>query len=162
MNILIHAPSDFNNLCVLTRTLECFGICNCTVFDPHRLVRERYGKSYSQRLRTLSAGAFSKIRFTRIDDTEAFIRAYAGRSLATVPDPSARSLYAFQFKDDDLVVFGSEACGLPEAIIGACDAKITIPQTGITQSLNLCVAASIIVSEWSRQRQERTAGQLHS
>lgn len=152
MNVLAHAPTDFANLCVLIRTLECFGISSCTVFDPHRLIRERYGKSYGRKLRAVSAGAFSKVRFTVIADTASYLRDHSGRTLATVPDPTAQSLYDFRFEDEDLVVLGSEASGLPAAIVAACDQRITIPQTGVTQSLNLCVAAGIVLSEWSRQR----------
>jgi hypothetical protein len=45
MEILIHAPEDFNNLCVLARTLEVLGVGRCHVFDPNRVVRPSYGKS---------------------------------------------------------------------------------------------------------------------
>ena len=65
MNILLHAPRDFNNLCVLVRTLECFGITRCAVYDPHQLVRERYGRSYAKRLRIVSAGAFPRVALQR-------------------------------------------------------------------------------------------------
>ncbi len=155
MQILIHAPSDFNNLCVMIRTLECFGILDCRVFDPHRLIRDRYGKSYGRKLRAISAGAFARMHFAKIEDTEAYIRAYSGRALATVPGNSASSLYDWRFADSDLLVFGSEASGLPDEIIRACHATLTIPQAGLTQSLNLCVAAGIFLSEWARQRGEK-------
>jgi tRNA G18 (ribose-2'-O)-methylase SpoU len=36
-------------------------------------------------------------------------------------------------------------------VIEACDVRLTIPQRGVTQSLNLCVASGIIVAEWFRQ-----------
>ena len=152
MNILIHAPSDFNNLCVMIRTLECFGIRECLIFDPHRLVRERYGKAYGRKLRAISAGAFAHMHFTRLDDTAAYLRAFSGRAIATVPDSTAPSLFTWQFAATDLLVFGSEATGLPEEVIAACHTTLTIPQAGITQSFNLCVAAGIFLSEWSRQR----------
>ncbi len=159
MNVLLHAPSDFSNLCVMIRTLECFGMRECAVFDPHKMIRERYGKSYGRRLRSVSAGAFARIQFTVIEDTESFIRSSTGRAIATVTAAPSQSLYDFRFEDDDLLVFGSEASGLPDAVVAACDHRITIPQTGVTQSLNLCVAAGIIVSEWSRQRGGATRGQ---
>ena len=55
MEVFVHAPEQFENLCVLARTLEVFGFERCHVFDPRRLVRDRYGKSYGQKLRTVSA-----------------------------------------------------------------------------------------------------------
>jgi hypothetical protein len=36
-----YAPEQFENLCVLARTLEVFGFARCYVFDPHRIMRER-------------------------------------------------------------------------------------------------------------------------
>ena len=151
MRVLVHAPEDFNNICVLTRTLEVLGVDTCFVYDPNRLIHARYGKSYSRRLKTVSAGAFFRIKFQRVAESLAFIRQHAGRSIATVPDQSATSLYEFEFHREDLIVFGSEGHGLPSRLIEACDERLTIPQRGTTQSLNLSVASGIILAEWFRQ-----------
>jgi tRNA G18 (ribose-2'-O)-methylase SpoU len=151
VQVLVYAPEDFNNVCVLTRTLEVLGVDTCFVYDPNRLSRSRYGKSYARRLRTVSAGAFFRIRFKRVAQPLTFIRQPAGRSIATVPDQSATSLYEFEFRREDLILFRSEGHGLPSELIEACDARLTIPQRGTTQSLNLSVASGIILAEWFRQ-----------
>lgn len=151
MQVLVYAPEDFNNVCVLTRTLEVLGVDTCFVYDPNRLIRPRYGKSYARRLRAVSAGAFFRIRFERVTQPLAFVRRHTCRSIATVPDQSATSLYDFEFRRDDLLVFGSEGHGLPSELIEACDVRLTIPQRGTTQSLNLGVASGIILAEWFRQ-----------
>lgn len=157
VQVLVHAPEDFNNVCVLARTLEVLGVDSCAVYDPHRLIRPRYGKSYGRRLRTISAGAFFRIRFERVASPVEFIREHAGRSIATVPDQSATSLYDFGFDGDDLILFGSEGHGLPEEVLEACDARLTIPQRGATQSLNLGVASGIILAEYFRQTESPAA-----
>jgi tRNA G18 (ribose-2'-O)-methylase SpoU len=152
MEVFVHAPEQFENLCVLARTLEVFGFDRCHVFDPHRLVRERYGKSYGQKLRTVSAGAFSKIRWLRIElDPLSFLQNYSGRRVATVPRQSATSLHHFRFQDSDLLVIGSEGRGLDAAILAACQEQITIPQAGLTESLNVAVASGIVLAEFKRQ-----------
>jgi tRNA G18 (ribose-2'-O)-methylase SpoU len=152
MEVLVYAPEQFENLCVLARTLEVFGFEHCYVYDPHRIVRERYGKSYSQKLRTVSAGAFSKIRWQRIEnDPLAFVREYAGRRVATVPRQSATSLHEFRFRSTDLLLIGSEGRGLEPPVLAACQAQITIPQAGVTESLNVAVASGIVLAEWKRQ-----------
>lgn len=153
MEILVYAPEQFENLCVLARTLEVFGFERCYVFDPHRLVRERYGKSYSQRLRTVSAGAFSKIRWQRIEaDPVGFVRSYPGRRVATVPPrPPSTSLHVFRFQRADLLLIGSEGRGLEAAVLELCEARVTIPQVGVTESLNVAVASGIVLAEWKRQ-----------
>ena len=151
MELLLHAPEDFNNLCVLARTLEVLGVGRCHVFDPHRIVRPAYGKSYTRKLMTVSAGAFFRIEFVPVTDPVEFIHCYRNRTVAAVPDQTAPPLYGFVFSPDDLLVLGSEARGLPAEVIEACDARLTIPQRGVTQSLNLCVAAGMIMGEWLRQ-----------
>jgi tRNA G18 (ribose-2'-O)-methylase SpoU len=151
MQVFVYAPEDFNNLCVLTRTLETLGVDSCHVYDMHNLVRPYYGKSYTRKLRSLSAGAFSRVDMLPVAAPLEFIGGFAGRSVATVPDQSATSLHAFSFLQDDLLVLGSEARGLPAEVIEACDVQLTIPQRGVTQSLNLCVASGIVLAEWFRQ-----------
>lgn len=152
MDVFLYAPEQFENLCLLARTLEIFGFRHCYVYDPHRLVRERYGKSYAQRLRTVSAGAFQKIEWRRVaSEVPEFLRAHSGRCVATVPRPSATSLYQFRFQRADLLLLGAERGGLPPAILDVCQEQVTIPQAGVTQSLNLAVASGIVLGEWKRQ-----------
>jgi tRNA G18 (ribose-2'-O)-methylase SpoU len=152
LDVFLYAPEQFENLCVLARTLEVFGFQRCYVYDPHRLVRERYGKSYAQRLRTVSAGAFQKLEWQRVAaEVPEFLQAYAGRAIATVPRQSATSLHRFAFRRSDLLLIGAEGGGLPPAILAACQEQVTIPQVGVTESLNLAVASGIVLAEWKRQ-----------
>ena len=150
-SIFLYAPQNFHNVCLLARTLEVFGHRECFVFDPHGLIRERYGKVRTRELRVVSAGAFEKIAWTRIEEPARALAAHAGRVVATVASRSASSLAGFEFSETDLVLFGSESQGLPETIVQASDAAITIPSRGETQSLNLAVAVGIVLFEWQRQ-----------
>ena len=152
MDIFLYAPEQFENLCVLARTLEVFGFRRCYVYDPHRFVRERYGKSYAQRLRTVSAGAFERIEWQRVaGEVPQFLRAYPGRRVATVPRQSATSLHEFRFQRSDLLLIGAEGGGLAPDILQECQEQVTIPQAGVTESLNLAVASGIVIAEWKRQ-----------
>ena len=151
LRVFLHAPGDFNNVCVLARTMEVLGFRECYVFDPQRIIRESYGKSYTRRLRVVSAGAFEHILWRRITDPLAFVVQHRGRSVATVADPGATSLCDFRFEADDLVIFGSESEGLPAAIVAAASVAVTVPTYGSTQSLNLAVAAGVFLFEATRQ-----------
>jgi RNA methyltransferase, TrmH family len=152
MEVFVYAPEQFENLCVLARTLEVLGFSACHVYDPQRIVRERYGKSYSQKLRTVSAGAFSKIQWQRVQgDPLDFLRTHSGRRVATVPRPSATSLHYFRFRPSDLLIIGSEGRGLTAPVLELCEAELTIPQAGVTESLNVAVASGIVLAEYKRQ-----------
>jgi Transposase len=49
MEVFLDSPQDFGNLCLLSRTLEVLGVKRCYVHDPHRLIRQRYGKSRTRK-----------------------------------------------------------------------------------------------------------------
>jgi hypothetical protein len=95
-NVLLHAPQDFRNLCVLARTLEVFGHRECYVFDPRRLVRERYGKSRTREMRVVSAGAFSKIHWQRIEDAGTIPRGLWGARHRDSREPASHRAYALR------------------------------------------------------------------
>jgi tRNA G18 (ribose-2'-O)-methylase SpoU len=153
MNIFLYAPDDFKNLCVIARSLECFGFKKCYVYDPHHLIRLQYGKSYTHRIRTVSAGAFFLIQWEVVERPREFIGAYSGRRIATELNQNGVPLNKFSFLPSDLVIFGSERNGIPPDIKSLCDAAVTIPIVGLTQSLNLSVAVSIVLAEMGRYSQ---------
>ena len=54
-------------------------------------------------------------------------------------------------KDEFLAfVFGNEVDGVSEEVIAACDGVIEIPQWGMKHSLNISVAAAIVLWEFVR------------
>jgi RNA methyltransferase, TrmH family len=56
------------------------------------------------------------------------------------------------------LIFGNEAAGLPAAVLDGVDARVTIPMPGRSESLNLGMAASILLYEARRQRVPGGAG----
>lgn len=51
-----------------------------------------------------------------------------------------------------VLVLGSEKEGIPATVLSECDVLVEIPQVGITRSLNVQTAASIVLFELTRQR----------
>jgi tRNA G18 (ribose-2'-O)-methylase SpoU len=111
------------------------------------LVRRKYGKSYSHRIRTVSAGAYFLIHWNTVEDPIDFLRRYPGRRIAAVPSPEATPIHKIVFHPSDIVIFGSERTGIPPEIQALCELALTIPLTGRTQSLNLSVAVGIVLAE---------------
>jgi len=66
----------------------------------------------------------------------------------------ARSLYDAQFAAGDVLVFGCETAGLPDAIVAtfAPDARLRIPMRPGVRSLNLSNAVAVAVYEAWRQQ----------
>jgi tRNA G18 (ribose-2'-O)-methylase SpoU len=53
------------------------------------------------------------------------------------------------------IFVGSEGSGVPEPVLHAADAIISIPTSAAVESLNAGVAASIVLYEAARQRAEQ-------
>jgi tRNA (cytidine/uridine-2'-O-)-methyltransferase len=57
----------------------------------------------------------------------------------------------FAFRPDDTLLLGRESAGVPEAVRGAADARLRIPIKPGLRSLNVAVAAGIVLGEALRQ-----------
>ena len=60
-------------------------------------------------------------------------------------------LHDFAFSDDDVLLFGRESAGVPEAVHARADARVTIPMAAGLRSLNLAMSAAITLTEALRQ-----------
>ncbi len=57
----------------------------------------------------------------------------------------------FAFSADDTLLLGRESAGVPESVQAAADARIRIPMAGGMRSLNVALAAAMVLSEALRQ-----------
>jgi tRNA (cytidine/uridine-2'-O-)-methyltransferase len=64
---------------------------------------------------------------------------------------SHQSAYDFDFRADDILLFGKESAGVPPAIADACDARVRIPMRPQVRSMNLATTAALALGEALRQ-----------
>lgn len=87
------------------------------------------------------------------DALRAWLRARGVRMLAATPE--AESLYtAVDLRGPLAVVMGSEAFGLDAAWRAVADLPVRLPMLGLADSLNVSVAAAVLMYEARRQRGE--------
>ena len=79
-----------------------------------------------------------------------FRSANAGR-LVLASTKATIAYTQFKFAENDTLLLGQESAGVPEYVSGGCDAKLRIPMAASTRSLNVAVAAAMIVGEMIRQ-----------
>ncbi len=53
---------------------------------------------------------------------------------------STASSYGFDFRPDDVLLFGKESGGVPPAVAAACDARVRLPMRPEVRSMNLKAA----------------------
>jgi 23S rRNA (guanosine2251-2'-O)-methyltransferase len=56
-----------------------------------------------------------------------------------------------KFATPTALVFGGEGSGLHELVRRHCDALVRIPMAGKISSLNVSVAAGVVLFEWKRR-----------
>lgn len=105
-----------------------------------------------------SAGALHTAKIARVRNVSDTLTDLKERNIWTVglsPDAKA-SWHSFDFTEPVAVVLGSEGKGLRKRVAATCDALISLPQLGRVDSLNLSVAAGIVLYEVVRQRTAST------
>lgn len=63
------------------------------------------------------------------------------------------SAYEFAYRADDVLLLGRESAGVPDAVADAAGGKVRIPMRSGLRSINVAVAASMVVGEALRQTQ---------
>lgn len=77
----------------------------------------------------------------------------AGYTVITTSSHAGVSLYKSNLPAKVVIVFGEEMQGVSAAVAKSADIALQIPGTGHVESLNVSVAASLILGEWYRQQQ---------
>lgn len=70
----------------------------------------------------------------------------------------AQSLNSYEWKDNSLMIFGSEGVGLTPGIIDMCDDFVYIKQYGSVRSLNVGTASGIIMNDFVTRYRKGYAG----
>ena len=84
-------------------------------------------------------------------ETLSALRMHGIRVIATSPRAS-RSLFEADLRGPVALLVGAEGAGLPEDVIAGADETVRIPMREPVESLNVAVAAALLVYEASRQR----------
>jgi tRNA (cytidine/uridine-2'-O-)-methyltransferase len=61
------------------------------------------------------------------------------------------SYFQYRFAPNDVLMLGRESAGVPDAVAAVADARLAIPVKPGLRSLNIAVAAAMVVGEALRQ-----------
>ncbi len=101
-----------------------------------------------------SAGAVEHIRVARVENLASFLHdAKSPRRWVIGADEDATDDYrALDWDSDAIVVIGAEGEGLRPRVRSMCDRLVRIPMVGHVTSLNLSVAAALLLFETTRTK----------
>jgi TrmH family RNA methyltransferase len=103
-----------------------------------------------------SLGAIFSQRLVRTDEAEfaAWIRRFECTVVGTSPAGTVDYREADYASRPVVLLMGSERIGLSEAQQALCDTLVRIPMAGAVESLNLAIAAALVLYEVYRQREK--------
>ena len=100
-----------------------------------------------------SMGALFNVPIAEAADPAALISWARERAIAvlTTSPKAETSLWEAQYRLPLVVLLGSEGRGLPAALLGEGDVEVRVPMLGTAESLNLAVAAAVLLYEIRRR-----------
>ncbi len=106
-----------------------------------------------RRLKRTSMDYFDHAEITRHASWEAFLdfRKNSKGRLLLLSAHAADVYTQFSFLPDDMLLLGRESAGVPDYVREAADARIKIPMREGVRSLNVALAASMVLGEAIRQ-----------
>ena len=139
--------SDPRNLGAIVRSVAAFG-------GHGVLIPERRSASVSAVAWRTSAGAAARLPVARATNLTRTLKDWADRGVQLVGLDADGDIIVDDVDGTSpiVVVVGSEGKGLSRLVRQNCDAVVSIPMSGPTESLNASVAAGVVLAEIARQR----------
>ncbi len=145
--VVLDGITDTRNFGAIARTAECAGV-------DAVVIPERNSASVTSDAVKTSAGALFHLPVCRERSVADAIRTLRENGVMVV---GATEKGSVPYTDIDMtvpvaIVMGSEDTGLEEDVIRSCDRLAAIPMRGRIGSLNVSVAAGVLIYETVRQR----------
>jgi 23S rRNA (guanosine2251-2'-O)-methyltransferase len=139
--------SDPRNLGAIIRSVAAFG-------GQGVLIPQRRSASVTAVAWRTSAGAAARVPVARATNLNRTLKdwADAGIQVVGLDAEGDTTLDELDASGPVVVVVGSEGKGLSRLVRQNCDAVVSIPMAGRTESLNAAVAAGVVLAEVARQR----------
>jgi len=150
--VVLDGVEDPRNFGAILRTAECAGVHG--VFIP-----ERRAVGLTETVAKASAGALEHLPVTRAGNLTRLIDELKERGVWTVGTSAEAGMdyTAWDWTIPTAVFLGGEGAGLHRLVRERCDALVSIPIRGKIESLNVSVAAGIVLYEALRQRAAQKA-----
>ncbi|HVX73892.1 MAG: tRNA (cytidine(34)-2'-O)-methyltransferase [Devosia sp.] len=146
VELALYQPDIAQNTGTLLRLGACLGvpvhIIHPTGFAFSRRELKRGGLDYLDQAEILEHDSYAHFESHR--------RARE-RRLVLLTTRSSESAYAAGYGDTDILMLGRESAGVPDAVAANADLRVRIPMRPGLRSINVAVAAALILGEAMRQ-----------
>lgn len=140
----VHKP---HNLSAIVRTCDAVGVFECHALAVNTSVKA--AEAVAQ-----GTGRWVRVRSHATPDALfGHLREAGFTTLAAHPGKGSRDYREIDYTRPVAVLFGQERDGVSEAVLRRVDGRLVIPMEGMVASLNVSVAAALVLYEARRQRE---------
>jgi len=144
MRLALYEPDIPQNTGAILRLAACLGVA-VDLIEPFGFIWD------DRRLRRAGMDYLDLADITRHASWERFRAAHGPGRLVLLTTRGATPYQDFAFASDDTLLLGRETSGVPDAVHEAADARLFIPLRPGLRSLNVALAASMVLGEALRQ-----------
>lgn len=145
--VVLDGITDVRNFGAIARTCECAGV--------HAIVIPQRGSvTVNADAVKTSAGALHTLPVCRVRNLHEALRFLqnSGIRLVAATEKADQSYTEVSYTDPTAIILGAEDTGISADSLRICDQMVKIPQFGTIGSLNVSVAAGVMIYEAIRQR----------
>lgn len=144
MRLALFEPDIPQNTGTVLRLGACLGVA-VDVIEPCGFPWD------DRRLRRAGMDYLEGVEVARHASWARFVADRVGGRLILLTTKAALPYHRFAFRADDTLLLGRESAGAPAEVHEAATARLVIPQRPGMRSLNLAVAAAMVLGEALRQ-----------
>ena len=145
--VVLENIHDAHNASAILRSCDAFGVGRIALLYTNQVFPQ------------ISGGVAAKVekwlQIDRYDSAEACVSTLHAEGIkvyATELTDEAQDYLSVDFSGPSAIVLGNEHAGCSAEMTALADAALIVPMTGFVQSLNVSVAAAVILAEIARQR----------
>lgn len=142
MRLALYEPDIAQNAATIIRLCACLGV-GVDIVEPCGFVFTDKG------FRRAGMDYLEMAEVVRHDSWGAFRP--AGGRLVLLTTKAAQAYTDFVFQPSDTLLLGRESAGVPDAVHAAADARLLIPMRPGARSVNVALAAAMVLGEALRQ-----------
>jgi len=148
--LILDGVEDPHNLGAIVRTAHAAGASAI-------VVPERRSAPLTETVERAAAGALEYLPVARVTNTSQTLERLKEKGFWIYGlDERGLELYdTVEYNIPTALVFGGEGKGLHQAVQKHCDVLVRIPMAGAVSSLNVSVAAGVVLFEWRRRSAHR-------
>ena len=145
--LVLDGVSDVRNLGAIARSAECAGVDGI-------VVPEKGSAAINADAVKTSAGALLRVPTARVANLRVAMYYFRDSEFQIVAasEKAEDTMYEVNFRKPTVIVMGSEGKGISDPVLSLCTVGARIPMVGETGSLNVSVAAAVVLFEAVRQR----------